>query len=146
VYRLPTEAEWEYAARAGRETAFANGHITGEEECPNLDKIGWYSKNSEGKTHPVAELDPNAWGLYDMHGNVCEWCQDKADYNTAVITDTYRNGVIDPISNKGSNRVNRGGSWNYVAKDCRSAYRLRYLPENRFLSLGFRLAASPPGH
>lgn len=74
TYRLPTEAEWESAARAGSMTAFANGDITetGSGYDPNLDAMGWYSCNSDSKTHPVAQKQPNAWGLYDMHGNVWE--------------------------------------------------------------------------
>ena len=79
LYRLPTEAEWEYACRAGASTSFFNGEITKKlfwRLDPCLDAIGWYFGNSEKKTHPVAEKQPNAWGLFDMHGNVCEWCQD----------------------------------------------------------------------
>ncbi|MBF0397207.1 MAG: formylglycine-generating enzyme family protein [Desulfobacterales bacterium] len=145
-YRLPTEAEWEYVARAGKDTAFANGNITQtgcEKGDPNLDKMGWYCGNANGNTHPVAQKKPNAWGLYDMHGNVWEWCQDCYEkYPTGSVTDPPRS-VTDP---KCSFRVFRGGGWDYGAKNCRSAYRRRSLPEVRDGLLGFRLAASPIGH
>lgn len=117
TYRLPTEAEWEYAARAGSNTAFANGDII-ETQCkhnPNLDKMGWYCGNSGSKTHPVAQKEPNNWGLYDMHGNVYEWCQDLLYF--------YPSSVTDPVGTTGSYRVTRGGSWSSITKDCRSANR-----------------------
>ena len=135
-YRLPTEAEWEYAARAGSTTAFGNGDIV-VTDCghePNLDRMGWYCGNAGDKTHPVAGKARNAWGLYDMHGNVYEWCQDWYD--------DYPDGsVSDPEGPKrGSDRVIRGGSWNDYARDCRSAYRVRLNPGGRDSNVGFRLA------
>ena len=139
-YRLPTEAEWEYAARAGSTTAFANGRIT-ELKCghdSNLDAMGWYCGNSNKQTHPVAQKQPNDWGLYDMHGNVWEWCQDwyDKDYPTGNVTDP-----TGPSS--GSGRVGRGGSWSSGAGGCRSALRSGSRPDARSSVLGFRLALSP---
>ena len=138
-YRLPTEAEWEYACRAGSTTAFANGGIT-KLECgydPNLDAMGWYCANSGKKTHPVARKNPNAWGLYDMHGNVWEWCQDLyGDYPTGQVTDP-----------KGSSsgrryRVMRGGDWRLYTRHCRSAHRCVGTSgySRRIGNVGFRLA------
>ncbi|KPA13283.1 secreted protein containing Sulphatase-modifying factor domain protein [Candidatus Magnetomorum sp. HK-1] len=142
-YRLPTEAEWEYAARAGSSTAFANGAIT-ERYCdydPNLDAMGWYCGNSNDKTHPVAQKLSNAWGLYDMHGNVWEWCQDW--YNSYP-----ENSVTDPTGpSLGSYRVLRGGSWGDSAHYCRSAKRDSDSPGDRLSYcggfLGLRLSRTP---
>ncbi len=126
--RLPTEAEWEYACRAGSTGAFAG---TGD-----LGSMGWYSGNSGGKTHPVGQKSPNAWGFYDMHGNVDEWCSDwYGAYPGGSVTDP-----ADAAS--GGFRVLRGGSWFDLARFCRSAYRNRYLPGVRFRYDGFRLACS----
>lgn len=140
TYSLPTEAQWEYAARAGSTTAFYNGGIT-ELGCgydPNLDAIGWYCYNSDNQTHPVAGKAPNAWGLYDMSGNVWEWC-----------SDWYSNGYysISPAVNpqgpsSGDYRVIRGGSWYYKAQSCRSASRLYHPPSGWRAELGFRLVLS----
>ncbi|MBF0227290.1 MAG: SUMF1/EgtB/PvdO family nonheme iron enzyme, partial [Desulfobacterales bacterium] len=153
-YRLPTEAEWEYSARAGSETAFANGGIS-ETGCnePNLDKMGWYCGNSENKTHPVAQKQENAWGLYDMHGNVWEWCLDvKTDYSqnsteNPIYTgkgwfDFYKLNMSDVFVDNGSNRVLRGGSWLGDAGRCRSANRGGDAPAARSSYGGFRVAAS----
>ena len=135
-YRLPTEAEWEYACRAGSDKAFANGGIseTGCGHDSNLNAMGWYCGNAGGKTHPVAQKKPNSWGLYDMHGNVYEWCQDwYGSYPSGSVTDP-----TGPSS--GRDRVLRGGSWNNIARNCRSADRLRGSPGIRYIPLGFRLA------
>jgi sulfatase modifying factor 1 len=145
-FRLPTEAEWEYACRAGTINAFNN-----DSECtqptghdPALDKLGWFDQNSRNETHPVGEKQGNAWGLHDMHGNVWEWCEDRGDWNyqeSRVVTNTYREGVVNPVCLEGAWRVVRGGScWN-DAGSCRSAVRNLGEPGNRDVSLGFRLAA-----
>jgi len=139
TYRLPTEAEWEYACRAGSQTAFANGDIT-ETGCgygPHLDAIGWYCGNAGKKPHPVAQRLPNAFGLYDMHGNMWEWCQDWYG--------TYPKGhVTDPMGPpSGSGRVLRGGGWHEDAGDCRSATRVGRLPESKAGTIGFRVVRSP---
>jgi formylglycine-generating enzyme required for sulfatase activity len=136
TYRLPTEAEWEYACRAGSTTAFANGGIT-ETGCgwdPNLASIGWYCGHSGKKTHPVAQKTPNAWGLYDMHGNVWEWCEDRyGDYPYGSVTDPEG-------TSSGGDRVLRGGSWFVPAGYCRSAVRGAYSPDCRDNYFGFRVA------
>jgi len=125
-YRLPTEAEWEYACRAGTTTAYSTG-------ASISDNTGWYDANSGNTTHPVGQKPPNAWGLYDMHGNVYEWCWDwYGDYPTTAQT--------DPVgASSGSGRVARGGGWGGSAQDVRSAYRLDITPSLRSASLGFRL-------
>ncbi len=148
-YALPTEAQWEYAARAGSATAFANGQITGTKGShdPVLDSMGWYIFNShadhsirgsEGRgTHPVAQKDPNAWGLYDMHGNVWEWVSDwYSKYPSSVVTDP-----TGPSS--GTKRVVRGGSWLNDVEGCRSGARERANPGDWNANLGFRLAILP---
>ena len=143
-YRLPTEAEWEYACRAGTQSAFytgrANGWVT-EQKCghdPSLDRAGWYCGNAKSKPHPVGQKTPNAWGLYDMHGNVSEGCWDRyGDYPTGEVTDP-----AGPSS--GRNRVSRGGGWPEYAGDCRSADRFWYHPMvPRVQYYGFRLFRSP---
>ena len=135
TYRLPTEAEWEYACRAGSETAFANGKITEEYLVPdaNLNAMGWYSYNSNRSIHPVAQKNANAWGLYDMHGNVCEWCQDWYDtYPARAVTDPK--GPSDRLY-----RVFRGGSWQDGFRFCRSAYRDDGDPGRGNNRIGFRV-------
>ncbi len=138
TYRLPTEAEWEYAARAGSTTAFANGDIT-YTDCtydPNLDAMGWYCYNSSS-TQSVGQKDPNDWGLYDMHGNVYEWCQDwYGAYPIVSVTDP-----TGPYS--GSDRVIRGAGWWNSAMYCRSAYRGIEPPDFIGNVLGFRLVRNP---
>ncbi|MDO4586197.1 MAG: formylglycine-generating enzyme family protein [Planctomycetia bacterium] len=127
--QLPTEAQWEYACRAG-----TTGEYSG---TGNLDEMGWYYGNSDTKTHPVGEKKPNAWGLFDMHGNVWEWCQDRYEvYSDSAVTDP-----TGPDS--GSNRVVRGGSWYSFAEDCRSANRFYDTPTYRGNRLGLRLVFVP---
>jgi len=139
TYRLPTEAEWEYACRAGSKTAFANGGVT-ETSCghdANLDLLGWYCGNSGKEPHPVGQRKPNAFGLYDMHGNVWEWCQDWYG--------PYPSGdASDPTGpSSGSYRVLRGGGWHEDVEGCRSAIRVGRPPDSRAGTLGFRLARTP---
>ena len=134
VYRLPTEAEWEYACRAGSKTAYSF-----DDEEGLLPEYGWFSRNSSRRTHTVGLLEPNAWGLHDMHGNVWEWCSDWYE--------EYPKGAVsDPTGPKeGSSRVIRGGCWVNVAAYCRSAFRYWRAPSSRNLNLGFRLALSSSG-
>ncbi|MBF8305206.1 MAG: FGE-sulfatase protein, partial [Acidobacteria bacterium] len=146
-FRLPTEAEWEYACRAGTTTAFNDGSNCTKPDGKDraLIRLGWHGEGAKGETHPVGEKAPNAWGLHDMHGNVWEWCVDYAEWQeNELVTDRYVDGVIDPVSAKGAGRVVRGGSsWDF-ARICRSAYRFRFGPGYRLRHLGFRLAAGQP--
>jgi len=134
VYRLPTEAEWEYACRAGSKSAYSFG-----ESSKSLGDYAWCGENSNLQTHPVGEKMANAWGLYDMHGNVWEWCSDwYGGYDN--------NSVSDPVgSREGSFRVIRGGSWLDDAAYCQSAIRYRIDPSSRSIIIGFRLALSSSG-
>jgi formylglycine-generating enzyme required for sulfatase activity len=134
VVRLPTEAEWEYACRAGSQTRFSFG-----DDEKQLPRYGGFKKNSDEKTHPVGQKRPNAWGLYDMHGNVWEWC---ADWHA----DSYANAAeTDPTGPAtGQFRVLRGGSWRDPPQHCRSAHRSWDHPEappgaRNSRSFGFRV-------
>ena len=134
--RFPTEAEWEYACRAGSRGAYSG---TG-----NLDDMGWYTDNrGKVKLHPVGKKLPNDWGFYDMHGNVCEWCEDwHGSYSAEEVTDPKG------LSPEGrlKRRVVRGGAYYKSAGACRSASRSRYQPDSSLPSIGFRLCCSAEPH
>jgi len=131
AYRLPTEAEWEYACRAAAASAYAG---TGR-----LDEMGWHMDNSGDEPHPVARKKPNAWGLYDMHGNVAEWCADfyGRDCPTGPVTDP-----AGPPEGKA--RVVRGGSFGHFARACRSAARASYNPAYGLDRVGLRVVMEDP--
>lgn len=132
--RLPSEPEWEYACRAKTQTATYAGDLDGVEEAKVLDAIAWYSKNSGGETHDVKQKQPNAWGLYDMLGNVWEWCMDgMRQYSSDAQRDPMgpATGVV---------RVYRGGSWSCDARFVRAAFRFVRHPGLRGDGLGLRLA------
>jgi len=131
-YRLPTEAEWEYAARAGSTTAYSFG------DRQRFGDYAWFLLNSGGTTHPVGQKLANAWGLYDMHGNVWEWVQ---DVNGAYASAPFTDPLGPPL---GSDRVFRGGAFSSDARGCRSASRSRTKPERRNVFLGFRLLRTVP--
>jgi formylglycine-generating enzyme required for sulfatase activity len=127
TYRLPTEAEWEYACKAGSTRDYAE----------KLDSIAWYKNNSNGRAHSVGQKQPNKWGLYDMYGNVWEWCQDwYGDYPDENVTDPAGAMV-------GLYRVLRGGSWIRNATDCRSEIRGMDSPSEHIGGVGFRLVRNP---
>ena len=128
-YRLPTEAEWEYAARAG-----ASGPYHGE-----LDAVAWYAGNAGDQTHPVGLKQPNAWGLHDMHGNVWEWCQDR--YEPDYYQKLAGAPAVDPRGpSTGEYRVLRGGSWYRFLWFLRASSRLGVRPSSRYPHVGFRCA------
>jgi formylglycine-generating enzyme required for sulfatase activity len=134
TYRLPTEAEWEYACRAGTTTPYSFGVALSTRQA----NFGKFKKGASPlATTPVGRYPPNAWGLYDMHGNLWEWCQDW-------FGEYPRKAVVDPKGNeRGVERVLRGGSWNDLAKSCRSANRHSFEPGGRDHTVGFRVCFSP---
>lgn len=132
AYRLPTEAEWEYACRAGTTTAYSFG-----DAGVGLGEYAWYNGNSGGTTHPVGEKPPNSFGLYDMHGNVWEWCSDRYG--------GYPDNTVAPgrqMPSNSSDFVLRGGSWYFARAHARSARRGATEPGTRYEDLGIRLACS----
>lgn len=130
-YRLPTEAEWEYAARAGTTTAYSFG-----DDDQHLARYAWFGEDFDsGGTHPVGKKQPNSWGLYDMHGNVWEWVHDWYDPQYYAISP-----VIDPRGpDSGQEHVVRGGSWHQSATSWHTAFRRSYPPDYRGISIGLRL-------
>jgi len=125
--RLPTEAQWEYACRAGTVTTY----YSGDNEA-DLARVGWYGANSGGSTHPVGQKKPNAWGLYDLHGMVFQWCEDwYSNYSIGAATRAKGAGT-------GTLRVLRGGSCDSRAWNCRAAHHYGYLPVHRCVDYGFR--------
>jgi formylglycine-generating enzyme required for sulfatase activity len=135
VYRLPTEAEWEYACRGWTSTRFSHGDDPG---YTNLTHYAWYDEKNGGMTHPVGQKLPNPWGLHDMHGNVWEWCQDW-------WSDSLPGGIaVDPQGpGTGSLRLIRGGNWIDYARNCRSAFRDNFDPDFRGNFIGFRVLLAP---
>ena len=141
VYRLPTEAEWEYACRAGNPVDLPN----------EMEYMAWYYKNSNEESHEVGSKDANAWGFYDMHGNVFEWCLDSCDFREPtwyeknyVLSPTYKDDVINPVSTTGSNRVAKGGCWLLDTDVCRASARYINPPDSRYFVMGFRLCLGEP--
>ena len=152
---LPSEAEWEYACRAGTDTDYCSGD--GEAA---LREVGWFDRNSGNRTHDVGERQPNAWGLYDMHGNVGEWCRDpwcgSRERDTGELYRSRIDGTsleqVQPdwaaadfsdLERSQAGRVFRGGSWSDPAWWCRSACRFGWGPGNRFVNQGFRVCLLP---
>jgi formylglycine-generating enzyme required for sulfatase activity len=139
VYRLPTEAEWEYGCRGWTSARFSYGDDPG---YINLTNYAWYGENSGGTTHPVGQKLPTPWGLHDMHGNVLEWCQDWfGEYPGGIAVDPQGPGT-------GSYRVIRGGSWGFsylygYARYCRSAFRDGGDPADKGDGVGFRAVLAP---
>lgn len=131
-YRLPTEAEWEYAARAGSDTIYSFG-----DGPTGLDRYAWYDKNSGGRPHPVGSKEPNIWGLHDMHGNINEWVQDRFDEGYYSISPS-----ADPGGPPSGTGLKRGGSWFLPPKHVRAAFRDGIGPDFSD-KRGFRLAFTP---
>ncbi|MHC4777474.1 MAG: formylglycine-generating enzyme family protein, partial [Planctomycetota bacterium] len=133
--RLPSESEWEYACRAGTTTRFHTG-----DDDATLEGAAWFEKNSGNRSHPVGRKNPNPWGLYDMHGNLWEWCEDVRHNSYSGVS---KDGAARQSGDQDGNRVVRGGSYNYGARDCRAARRNCDAEGKRVSSVGFRIAFTP---
>ncbi|MFH1824478.1 MAG: formylglycine-generating enzyme family protein, partial [Candidatus Firestonebacteria bacterium] len=127
--RLPTEAEWEKACRAGSSSKYCF-----EDNKSELGDYAWYYSNSGSKTHPAGEKKPNKWGIYDMHGNVWEWCSDW--YDGGYYANSHKDNPKG--LDTGTSKVLRGGSWHNIANNCRSALRNYNSPDLRYVDVGFR--------
>jgi formylglycine-generating enzyme required for sulfatase activity len=139
-FRLPTEAEWEYACRVGSKTRYSFG-----DDPASLGEHAWYVENSGQKTQPVGKKRPNAFGLYDMHGNVWEWCWDGWDEDYYKLFSMHL-PVIDPLGpSLATFRVVRGGGWDFRPRSLWSAARVRREPDDQLVSLGFRVARGQSG-
>ena len=133
IYRLPTEAEWEYACRAGTSSVFSFG-----DDPDSLSNFAWHNSESRGELQPVGRKSPNAWGLHDMHGNIYEWCFDwYGDYSSFSVVNP-----LGALSGKG--RVLRGGSYTSDGSQCRSSFRYPLTPITRAFNIGFRLVLGRP--
>jgi formylglycine-generating enzyme required for sulfatase activity len=140
-YRLPTEAEWEFACRAGTTTKYVTGDLDDD-----LSIAAWFGAGAESMTHTVGRLQANPFGLYDMHGNVWEWCQDAWDPDYYQQLD--KSVVSDPAGPQprtGAHRVIRGGAWMWGASRCRSSYRDHSDPAGSMNVIGFRVVLSVEG-
>jgi formylglycine-generating enzyme required for sulfatase activity len=138
--RLPSEAEWECACRAG-----SDGEFTFGDDEENLSEFAWYDENSEGRAHAVGTKRPNRWGLFDLHGNIWEWCEDTwhTSYDEAPADGSpWTEGGVE-VEPGSPFRVFRGGGWGFPARYCRSAFRSRFVPALRYWLLGFRPAFVP---
>ncbi len=136
-YRLPKEAEWEFAARGGSKSrgyAFAGSN--------KLKEVGWFDKNSHGETKPVGLKDANELGVFDLSGNVWEWCED--DWHPNYYRSPQGGSAWINSPERGLARVIRGGSWRGFAKDSRAAYRYHLMPDDRSMNIGFRLVLPMP--
>jgi len=131
-YRLPTEAEWEFATRCGTTGPYSKDGVSVSDSSLASANIAWFDENSNSRTNPVAQLEANKCGLHDVHGNVWEWVEDAYQEN-------YPNQEVDPKVTSGSDRVLRGGGWFSVARSCRSADRSGDSASDRGINLGFRL-------
>jgi formylglycine-generating enzyme required for sulfatase activity len=142
-YRLPTEAEWEYAARAGTETRWSFG-----EDESELEHYAWYDKNGGSITHTVAEKRANPWGLFDVHGNVWEWCENRpSTYNAApsAVDDPFVSQVVDRVADNVPRALRGGSAWP-TPRGLRSAYRNQSHPRDSFSNVGFRCVRGPARH